>query len=88
MHVRYGVMGLCALVLQSYSAVAHTVGHIVFPSEVNPQFSNMSAGRAIRETCLEQFSINKANNANGGLHFVQKGGGYLTKCSKHLQGHH
>jgi hypothetical protein len=88
MYVRCAVMGLCALVLQSFSARALTVGNAGFPSAVNPKFSNMSPGRAIRETCLEQFSANKAHNANGGLHFIQKGGGYLTECNKRLQGHH
>jgi hypothetical protein len=88
MHVRYAVMGLCALVLQSYSAHALTVGNAVFPSAVNPKYSNMSVGRAQRETCSDQYSANKENNANGGLHFVQRGGGYLTECAKRLQGHH
>src|SRR3974390_1095296 len=41
MHVRYGVMGLCPIVIQSYSADARTVGKAVFPSEVNPKFSNI-----------------------------------------------
>ena len=87
MHVRCGVIGLCALVLQSYSAHA-AAGKIVFPSAVNPKYSKMSAGKAIRKTCFDQYSENKAHNANGGLHFVQEGGSYLTKCHKHLKGHH
>jgi hypothetical protein len=35
---------------------------------------------------LDQYHANKAANANGGLHWIQKGGGYYSECSKHLKG--
>ena len=38
------------------------------------------------ETCLDQYKANKANNANGGLKWIQKGGGYYSECNKHLKG--
>jgi hypothetical protein len=38
------------------------------------------------ETCLDQYRANKANNANGGLKWIQKGGGYYSECVKRLKG--
>jgi hypothetical protein len=29
---------------------------------------------------------NKATNANGGLKWIQKGGGYYSECNKQLKG--
>jgi hypothetical protein len=37
-------------------------------------------------TCLDQYNANKANNANGGLNWIQKGGGYYSECNKRLKG--
>jgi hypothetical protein len=63
-----------------------TVGNAVFPSDVSPRYSKMSAGRARMETCLNQYRANKANNANGGLRWIQRGGGYYSECIKRLKG--
>jgi hypothetical protein len=63
-----------------------TVGNAVFPSTVSPKYSSMSAGKARMETCLDQYRANKANNANGGLKWIQKGGGYYSECNKRLKG--
>ena len=35
---------------------------------------------------LDQWKANKASNANGGLQWVQKGGGYWSECNKKLKG--
>src|SRR5512135_1313286 len=51
-------------------------GNAVFPSTVSPKYSGESAGKARRETCLDQYRANKATNANGGLKWIEKGGGY------------
>jgi hypothetical protein len=37
-------------------------------------------------TCLDQYRANKANNGNGGLKWIQKGGGYYSQCNKALKG--
>jgi hypothetical protein len=37
-------------------------------------------------TCLDQYEANKASNTNGGLKWIQKGGGYYSMCNKHLKG--
>ena len=62
------------------------VGNAVFPSAVSPKYSNRSAGKARMETCLDQYRANKANNANGGLKWIQRGGGYYSECVRRLKG--
>ena len=61
-------------------------GNAVFPSAISPKYSSESAGKARKETCLDQYKANKANNANGGLKWIEKGGGYYSECNKHLKG--
>jgi hypothetical protein len=58
----------------------------VFPTAVSPKYSSESAGRARMHTCLDQYNANKASNRNGGLNWIQKGGGYYSECNKHLKG--
>jgi hypothetical protein len=58
----------------------------VFPTAISPKYSNESAGRARMHTCLDQYNANKASNANGGLKWIQKGGGYYSECTKQLKG--
>ena len=38
------------------------------------------------ETCLDQYHANKTSNGNGGLKWIQKGGGYYSECNKRLKG--
>ncbi|MGH6671915.1 MAG: hypothetical protein ACRECV_08070 [Xanthobacteraceae bacterium] len=61
-------------------------GNAVFPSAVSPKYSKDSAGKARMQTCLDQYHANKASNANGGLKWIQKGGGYYSECNKRLKG--
>jgi hypothetical protein len=58
----------------------------VFPTALSPKYSNESAGKARMHTCLDQYKANQATNANGGLKWIQKGGGYYSECNKHLKG--
>jgi hypothetical protein len=58
----------------------------VFPSAVDAKYANEKPGRARRKTCLDQYKANKANNANGGLKWLQRGGGYYSQCTKKLKG--
>jgi hypothetical protein len=62
------------------------VGNAVFPSAVDSKYSKESAGKARMETCLDQYKANKAGNGNGGLKWIQKGGGYYSECNKRLKG--
>jgi hypothetical protein len=68
------------------SAAPVAIGNAVFPSAIDSKYSNESAGKARRETCLEQYNANKANNGNGGLKWIQRGGGYYSECNRHLKG--
>jgi len=61
-------------------------GPAVFPSAVDPKYSKESEGKARMHTCVDQYNANKASNANGGLKWIQKGGGYYSECSKKLKG--
>jgi hypothetical protein len=61
-------------------------GPVRFPSAVSPKYSKDSAGKARMETCLDQYKENKTNNGNGGLKWIQKGGGYYSECNKRLKG--
>jgi hypothetical protein len=65
---------------------APAAGNAVFPTAVSPKYSNESAGKARMHTCLDQYKANQATNANGGLKWTQKGGGYYSECNKHLKG--
>jgi len=58
----------------------------VFPTAVDSKYSNEKPGRARRKTCLDQYKANKATNANGGLKWLQRGGGYYSQCTKKLKG--
>jgi hypothetical protein len=61
-------------------------GNAVFPSAVAPKYSKESEGKARMHTCLDQYNANKASNANGGMNWIQKGGGYYSECNKRLKG--
>ncbi len=65
---------------------AATPSTAVFPTAVSPKYSSESAGRARMHTCRDQYNANKATNANGGLKWIEKGGGYYSECNKRLKG--
>jgi hypothetical protein len=68
------------------AAPAAPAGPAVFPSAVDPKYSKESEGKARMHTCVDQYNANKASNANGGLKWIQKGGGYYSECTKKLKG--
>ena len=68
------------------AAAPAAAGNAVFPSAVDSKYSKESAGKARMETCLDQYKANKAGNGNGGLKWIQKGGGYYSECNKRLKG--
>jgi hypothetical protein len=67
-------------------APAAPAGPAVFPTAVDPKYSKESEGKARMHTCVDQYNANKATNANGGMKWIQKGGGYYSECSKKLKG--
>ena len=68
------------------AAPAAPSGPAVFPSAVDPKYSKETAGKARMHTCVDQYNANKASNGNGGMKWIQKGGGYYSECSKKLKG--
>jgi len=61
-------------------------GPAVFPSAVDPKYSKESAGKARMHTCVDQYNANKTTNGNGGMKWIEKGGGYYSECNKKLKG--
>src|SRR5882757_2530760 len=45
-----------------------------------------TAGKGRMHTCVDQYNANKASNGNGGLKWIEKGGGYYSECNKRLKG--
>lgn len=66
--------------------IAPSTGNATFPTTVSSKFSTESAGKARMHTCLEQYNANKTANANGGMKWIEKGGGYYSECNKRLKG--
>jgi len=58
----------------------------VFPTKIDPKYSKESPGKARQKTCVDQYNANKAKNANGGMKWIEKGGGYWSECNKRLKG--
>ncbi len=68
------------------AAPAAPSGPAVFPTAVDPKYSKETGGKARMHTCVDQYNANKTTNANGGLKWIQKGGGYYSECNKRLKG--
>jgi hypothetical protein len=68
------------------AAPAAPSGPATFPSTVDPKYAKETAGKARMHTCVDQYNANKTSNANGGMKWIQKGGGYYSECTKRLKG--
>jgi len=68
------------------AAPAAPSGPAIFPLAVDPKYSSETAGKARMHTCVDQYNANKATNANGGMKWIEKGGGYYSECNKRLKG--
>jgi hypothetical protein len=61
----------------------------VFPTAIAPKYAGEKPDKAMTLTCADQFNVNKANkvaNANGGLKWIEKSGGYYSECIVRLKG--
>jgi hypothetical protein len=58
----------------------------VFPSTIAPKYSGEKPDKARTLTCADQFNANKATNANDGLKWIEKSGGYYSECVSRLKG--
>lgn len=61
-------------------------GPAVFPSAIAPKYATETPGKGRMHTCVDQYNANKTSGANGGLKWIQKGGGYYSECNKKLKG--
>jgi hypothetical protein len=68
------------------SAALQVEGGIVFPRGVDPKYASESPGKARLHTCVDQYLANKATHGNGGMKWIEMGGGYYTECNKRLAG--
>ena len=62
------------------------MGNAVFPNAVDPKYASETPGKQRMHTCVDQYHANAASGGNGGLKWIQKGGGYWSECNKHLKG--
>jgi hypothetical protein len=67
------------------AAPAAPSGPAVFPSAIDPKYAKETAGKGRMHTCVDQYNANKTTNGNGGLKWIQKGGGYYSECNKKLK---
>ncbi|GBU18871.1 MULTISPECIES: hypothetical protein [Methylobacterium] len=69
------------------STTPAVAGSAVYPKAVDPKYAKESAGKGRQKTCLDQYNANKAagGSANGGMNWIQKGGGYYAECNKRLK---
>lgn len=80
----WGALAL-ALLLGGNDTQAHAQsGNVVFPAAISPEYSNDPPGPARMHTCLDQYVANKATGGNGGLMWIQSGGGHYSQCNKYL----
>jgi hypothetical protein len=62
-----------------------SAGTATYPTAVAPKYSKEPAGKARLQTCLDQYNANKTGDHNGGMKWIQKGGGYYSECNKRLK---
>ena len=67
------------------AANAAATGSATFPSGVSAKYASETPYKARLHTCADQFKANKAAKTNGGLRWIQKGGGYWSECNKRLK---
>ncbi len=57
----------------------------VFPQDVAARHASERPALGRQRTCADQFKTNKSLDANGGLKWIEKGGGYWSLCNAHLK---
>jgi hypothetical protein len=67
-------------------AAPAATGAAIFPTAISPTYANEKPGKARMHTCVDQYNANKASGGNGGLKWIEKGGGYYSQCNAKLKG--
>ncbi|MDB5616734.1 hypothetical protein [Tardiphaga sp.] len=68
------------------AAAPVATGPATFPTAIDPKYAKETAGKARMHTCVDMYNANKSGTGNGGLKWIQKGGGYYSECTKKLKG--
>jgi hypothetical protein len=68
------------------AAPAAPSGPAVFPNAIDAKYAKETPGKGRMHTCVDQYNANKTTNGNGGMKWIEKGGGYYSECNKHLKG--
>lgn len=68
------------------AAPATPAGPAVYPNAIDAKYAKETPGKARLHTCVDQYNANKASNGNGGMKWIEKGGGYYSECNKKLKG--
>jgi len=71
---------------QECAAAAGSNAQAVFPAAIAPKYSGQDPDKARMLTCADQFKANKAINGNGGMQWIESGGGYYSECVSRLKG--
>ncbi|PPQ16683.1 hypothetical protein CV770_25050 [Bradyrhizobium sp. AC87j1] len=61
-------------------------GPAIYPNAIDPKYAKETPGKGRLHTCVDQYNANKTTNGNGGMKWIQKGGGYYSECNKKLKG--
>jgi hypothetical protein len=68
------------------AAPAAPSGPAVYPNAIDSKYAKEKPAKQRMQTCLDQYNANKASNGNGGMKWIQRGGGYYSECNKKLKG--
>lgn len=70
------------------AAAPAAAGNAVFPKAISAKYASETPSKQRMHTCLDQYNANKAanGNGNGGLKWIEKGGGYWSQCNAKLKG--
>lgn len=68
------------------TAADEPTGPVSFPSAVDPKYKSETAGKARMHTCLDGYKAAKVSGTLGGMHWIDKGGGYYSSCNTKLKG--
>ena len=68
------------------AAAPAATGPATFPTAIDPKYAKETPGKARMHTCVDMYNANKSGTGNGGLKWIQKGGGYYSECTKRLKG--
>jgi hypothetical protein len=60
-------------------------GDAMFPPAVSSKYATETPARARMHTCRDQYNVNKTTKSNGGLRWIQTGGGYYSQCNARLK---